>query len=205
MKVETRVAIYARVSSADQNPEAQLTALREFAARRGFTVQREYVDHVTGDFAKRRKARRVRDQAYLDLLEAAGRREFDCVLVWKYDRFARSLGALITALEHFASLGIDFISCTQSIDTTTPMGKMFFHIIGSFAEFERAMIVERVNAGLKNARANGVVLGRPRNSAIEVKVRALRTAGKSIRQIATKVRRSPAGVMLILSRETNGI
>jgi DNA invertase Pin-like site-specific DNA recombinase len=85
----------------------------------------------------------------------------DCVIVWKYDRFARSLSVLISALQQFSALGVDFISYTQNIDTTTPMGRLFYHVIGSFAEFEREMIVERVRAGLRNARAKGKVLGRP--------------------------------------------
>lgn len=98
-------------------------------------------------------------------MEDAARRIVDCVIVWKYDRLARSLSVLVSALQQFHSLGVDFISYTQNIDTTTPMGRLFFHIIGSFAEFEREMIVERVRAGLANAKANakakGKVLGRP--------------------------------------------
>jgi DNA invertase Pin-like site-specific DNA recombinase len=148
----TLVAIYARVSTNEQNPEAQLLALREYAARRGFSVYKEYVDHVSGD-VERRRAKRQKDRAYRELMEAAGRRSFDCVLVWKYDRFARSLSILVGALQQFSTLGIDFISYTQNIDTTTAMGRLFYHVIGSFAEFEREMIVERVRAGLANARA----------------------------------------------------
>jgi DNA invertase Pin-like site-specific DNA recombinase len=91
----------------------------------------------------------------------ARRRQVDCVLVWKYDRLARSLTLLVSALQEFNSLGVDFISYTQNIDTTTPMGKLFYHVIGSFAEFERELIVERVKAGLNKARAQGKKLGRP--------------------------------------------
>ena len=97
----------------------------------------------------------------------ARRRRFDCVLVWKYDRFARSLGALVAALQEFRDLGMDFISHTQAIDTTTPMGRLFFHVIGSFAEFERDVIVERVQAGLANASAKGSASADP--SAIPVR------------------------------------
>ena len=86
-------------------------------------------------------------------MEDASRRSFDCVLVWKYDRFARSLSILVAALQQFSTLGIDFISYTQNIDTTTAMGRLFCHVIGSFSEFEREMIVERVRAGLANARS----------------------------------------------------
>ena len=128
-------------------------------------------------------------------------RHFDCVLVWKYDRFRRSLGALITALAEFNALGIDFISHTQSIDTTTAMGRLFFHVIGSFAEFEREIIVERVRAGLANARAKGKRLGRSvADPSAGARIAALRPDGLSLRQIAARERLSPSGVRKILKR-----
>jgi DNA invertase Pin-like site-specific DNA recombinase len=99
------VAIYARVSTSEQSPEPQLRELREYAARRGFAVHREYVDQASGDMRRRRRA-----PAFDKLMADARRRRFDCVLVWKYDRFARSLGALIAALQEFCDLGVDFIS-----------------------------------------------------------------------------------------------
>jgi DNA invertase Pin-like site-specific DNA recombinase len=173
-------AIYARVSTADQNPEAQLRELREYAARRGFTVHREYVDWVSGDVRRRKRAPEFEAM----MADARGRR-FDCVLVWKYDRFARSLGALIAALQEFDALGIDFVSLTQAIDTTTAMGRLFFHVIASFGEFEHEMIVERVKAGLANARAKGVRLGRPSVApSVERKVRTLLAEGRGIRGTA---------------------
>ena len=150
------MAIYARVSTGEQNPELQLRDLRDYAERRGFIVHREYVETVTGDVRRRKRA-----PEFEAMMADARRGRFDCVLVWKYDRFARSLGALVAALQEFRDLGIDFISHTQAIDTTTPMGRLFFHVIGSFAEFERDVIVERVRAGLANARAKGKRLGRP--------------------------------------------
>jgi len=138
-----RVAIYARVSTADQNPELQLRELRDHAERRGFMVHREYVDRASGDVRRRRRA-----PAFEVLMADARRRRFDCVLVWKYDRFARSLGALVTALQEFSDLGVDFISHTQAIDTTTPMGRLFFHVIGSFAEYaERAVMWSGASEG----------------------------------------------------------
>lgn len=192
-----RVAIYARVSATDQNPEAQLMALRAYAGQRGFTVEREYVDRVSGNVARRRRTA----PEFQALMADARRRRFDCVLVWKYDRFARSLGALIAALQEFDSLGVDFISHTQSIDTTTLMGRLFFHIIGSFAEFEREMIVERVRAGLANARAKGKALGRPvRDPSAVARIAALRADGLSLRAIARRENRSPSGVRKILKR-----
>ena len=192
-----RVAIYARVSTGDQSPEAQLLALREYAHTRGFAVHREYVDRISGDAARRRR----RAPEFEVLMADARRRRFDCVLVWKYDRFARSLGALIGALAEFNVLGIDFISHTQAIDTTTAMGRLFFHVIGSFAEFEREIIVERVCAGLANARAKGKRLGRPvRDPAAEARIIALKDEGLSLRQIAARERLSPSGVRKVLQR-----
>ena len=143
MTKPTLVAIYARVSTGEQNPEAQLLALREYASRRGFSIYKEYVDHVSGD-VERRRAKRQNDRAYCELMEDASRRSFDCVLVWKYDRFARSLSILVAALQQFSTVGIDFISYTQNIDTTTAMGRLFYHVIGSFSEFEREMMIRRI-------------------------------------------------------------
>lgn len=124
-----------------------------------------------------------------------------CVLVWKYDRFARTLGALIAALQEFRDLGVDFISHTQAIDTTTPMGRLFFHVIGSFAEFERDVIVERVKAGLANARAKGKRLGRPvKDARAADRVAALRADGMSLRAIAAVEGLSASGVRKMLLR-----
>lgn len=199
MNKPTVVAIYARVSTGEQNPEAQLYALREYAARRGFSIYREYVDRVSGD-VERRRAKRQDDRAYRELMDDAGRRRFDCVLVWKYDRFARSLSILVAALQQFSTLGIDFISYTQNIDTTTAMGRLFYHVIGSFSEFEREMIVERVRAGLANARAKGKSLGRPKDRSAKLRIIALRKQGLSLREIAHREERSASGVLQILRR-----
>lgn len=193
-----KVAIYARVSTNDQDPDAQLLALREYAARRGFMVHKEYVEVVSGDFNKRKDKK---DSAFQELMADASQRVIDCVLVWKYDRFARSLGVLITTLQQFNSLGIDFISYTQSIDTTTPMGRLFFHIIGSFAEFEQELIGERVRAGLVKARAQGKTLGSPvRDRTAGGRMVGLRKQGLSLRAIARREGYSPAGVLKILRR-----
>ena len=196
-----RAAIYARVSSTDQNPEAQLNELREYASKRGFEIYKEYVDYVTGDFKKRKSTKKPKDLAYLELMDDTAKRRIDCVIVWKYDRFARSLSVLIAALEHFNNLGVDFISYTQNIDTTTPMGRLFYNVIGSFAEFERETIVERVKAGLANAKAKGIQLGRPvKDKTAAARVLALRQEGLSLRQIADKEGLSAAGVLKILRR-----
>ena len=192
----TRVAIYARVSTGEQSPQAQLRELRAYAEHRGFEITREYVDHASGDVRRRRRA-----PEFEALMADARRRRFDCVLVWKYDRFARTLGALISALQEFRDLGVDFISHTQAIDTTTPMGRLFFHVIGSFAEFERDVIVERVRAGLANARAKGTRLGRPvRDPSAAGRISALRAEGMSLRQIAAVEGMSASGVRKTLLR-----
>ncbi len=200
-KRKIRAAIYARVSSTEQNPEAQLNELREYASKRGFEIYKEYVDYVTGDFKKRKNTKKPKEQAYLELMDDAAKRRIDCVIVWKYDRFARSLSVLIAALEHFNNLGVDFISYTQNIDTTTPMGRLFYNVIGSFAEFERETIVERVKAGLANAKAKGIQLGRPvKDKTAAGRILALRQEGLSLRQIAEIEGLSAAGVLKILRR-----
>lgn len=198
---KTRAAIYARVSTTDQDPESQLQALREYVQQRGFILHKEYVDYVSGNFQKRKKKRKPQDHAYQELMADAAMRKIDCVIVWKYDRFARSLSVLVSALQQFSSLGIDFISYTQNIDTTTPMGRLFYNVIGSFAEFEREMIVERVKAGLANARAKGVQLGRPlTDPSAATRIVALRQEGWSLRQIAKRENMSAPGVLKILRR-----
>jgi DNA invertase Pin-like site-specific DNA recombinase len=150
-----RAAIYARVSTVDgrQDPETQLRQLREYAERRNFPVAHEYVDHASG-------SRNDREQ-YRAMLEAARRRQFDVLLVWRYDRFARSMRELVNALSEFEGIGIDFISYNEGADTTTPQGKLLFGIMASLAEFERSLIAERVKAGMQRAKAQGKHTGRP--------------------------------------------
>src|SRR3954451_11009067 len=150
-----RAAIYARVSTVDgrQDPETQLRQVREYAERRGFPVAHECVDHASG-------AKNDRTE-YRAMLEAARRRQFDVLLVWRYDRFARSMRELVNALSEFEGLGIDFISYNEGADTTTPQGKLLFGIMASLAEFERSLIAERVKAGMERAKAQGKHTGRP--------------------------------------------
>ena len=194
-----KVAIYARVSTSDQNAESQLTALREFASNRNFEIYQEYVDQVTGVISKRKPGQ---GEAYKRLMADARWKRFDIVLVWKFDRFARSLQSLIEALKLFQSLKIDFISCTQNIDTTTPMGVFFFQVVGAFAELEREMIVERVRAGVANARAKGVKIGRPRKSTNndEQLILAEWKGGASLSELARKFNRSRAGIFVMIER-----
>jgi len=146
----TKLALYARVSTKNngQNPETQLLALREYAKARGFDVFKEYVDVGISGSKERRPA--------LDLLmKDAKRRCFDAVLVVRFDRFARSTRHLVLALEEFNVLDVDFISLSESVDTSTPMGKMVFTVIGAVAELERSLIKEQVVMGLERAKKDG--------------------------------------------------
>ena len=174
-----RVCLYARVSTSNghQDPELQLRELRAFAAARGWTLAGEYVDRGVSGSKDRRPE--------LDLLMTGARsRTFDILLVWKLDRFARSLKHLVTALAEFDALGVQFVSLRDNLDLTTPSGRLMFHVIGAMAEFERALIQERVRAGLRNARAKGKRLGRPTVSIPTAKVQRLRSQGLSWSRIA---------------------
>src|SRR5216110_2588558 len=128
----------------------------------------------------------------------AHRRRFDAVIVWRFDRFARSVSHLLRALETFRALGIEFVSLSEQVDTSTPMGKMVFTVLGAVAELERSIIVERVRAGLRNARANGKRLGRPRVLVSAMKIRELRGQGLSLRDIAARCRVSKTSVIRAL-------
>jgi DNA invertase Pin-like site-specific DNA recombinase len=149
-----RAAIYARVSTFDQEPENQLAEIRRYIDARGWTAV-EYTDRGVSGAKDKRPA--------LDrLLTDARRRRFDVVVAWRLDRLGRNLRHLITLLEELQALGIAFVSLNEGIDATTPAGKLQMHILGAIAEFERARIAERVKAGLQRARVAGKRLGRPR-------------------------------------------
>ncbi len=168
-----RAAIYARVSTTNgQNPEMQLGEVREFCKRRNWKIAGEYVDHgVSG--AKERRPELDR------LLADCRRRLVDAVVVYRYDRFARSLRQLVNALEEYRALGIDFISLHEGVDTSTPNGRLVFGIFASIAEFERELIRDRVRSGLAAARTRGKKLGRPRVIVDAPKIAALRVQGCS--------------------------
>jgi DNA invertase Pin-like site-specific DNA recombinase len=177
-----RAAIYARVSTRNghQDPETQLLALRQVAERAGWQVVEEYVDHgISG--AKGRDQRPAFDR----LLKDATRRKFDIIMAWSVDRLGRSLQDLVAFLGEVHAQGVDLYLDRQGVDTTTPGGKALFQMMGVFAEFERAMIRERVCAGLDKARAKGKRLGRPKvNSSIEDAIRERRATGKGQLAIA---------------------
>jgi DNA invertase Pin-like site-specific DNA recombinase len=177
----TRVAFYSRVSTLHgQDPELQLRELREYAAARGWTVIGEYTDTgVSGSKESR--------PGLNQLMSDAHRRKFDAVLVWKLDRFGRSLRHLVNALAELEARGIAFVSLRDNLDLSTPSGRLMFQIIGAMAEFERSLIQERVKAGLRNARAKGKRLGRPRALVDSDRVIALRAQGLPWRTIASQL------------------
>src|SRR3954447_17148771 len=150
-----RAGLYARVSTEDrgQDPETQLRPLREYAERRGFGVVREFVNKASGTTEAKPQ--------YQRLLEAARKRELDAVLVWRYDRFARSTRALVNALAEFKARGVAFISHQENVDTTTPQGELVFGMMANLAQFESALIGERVKAGMAGAKAQGKRTSRP--------------------------------------------
>jgi DNA invertase Pin-like site-specific DNA recombinase len=178
----SRAAIYARVSTTNhgQDVSMQTRELREYCERRGWTVAGEYLDAGISGAKDRRPE--------LDRLMAdAHKRRFDVVAVWKFDRFARSVSHLLRALDTFRVLGIEFVSLSESLDTATPTGRMVFTVLGAVAELERSLIAERVRAGLRNARAKGKRLGRPRKSFDSGRVEALRSQGLGWRAVAKQL------------------
>jgi DNA invertase Pin-like site-specific DNA recombinase len=152
-----RAAIYGRVSTDWQTTDNQTVALKEVAERRGWEVVEVYIDHAISG-AKGRDKRPGFDK----MLNDANRRKFDVVMAWSIDRMGRSLRNLLETIEHLEATGVDLYLDQQNIDTTTPAGKLLFQVTGAFAEFERSMIQQRVNAGLARARAQGKRLGRPK-------------------------------------------
>jgi DNA invertase Pin-like site-specific DNA recombinase len=172
-----RVALYARVSTVNhgQDPEVQLRELREFCQRRRFEIAVEYVDKGISGSRERRPS--------LDkLMTACRKRLVDAVVVYRYDRFARSLRQLVLALEEFRALGIDFISLHEGVDTSTPNGRLIFGIFASIAEFERELIRDRVRSGLAAAKAKGNI-GRPTVAVDALRIASLRRQGRSWAQI----------------------
>ena len=152
------VSLYARVSTLDkgQDPETQLVQLRQYAQARNFEVITEFIDYASGTSEDRTQ--------YKLMMAAAKKRKIDVVLVWRYDRFARSTQALVNALKEFQNLGIDFISYQENIDTTTPTGELIFHVMASLAQFESSLISQRVKAGMARAKAQGKLISRPKLS-----------------------------------------
>jgi DNA invertase Pin-like site-specific DNA recombinase len=177
-----RVAIYGRVSTTNhgQNISMQTRELEQFVTARGWNLVESYLDiGISGSKDRRPELDR--------LMADAHHRKFDVVIVWKFDRFARSVSHLLRALETFQALGVGFVSLSESLDTSTPAGKMVFTVLGAVAELERSLIAERVRAGLRNARAKGKMLGRPRCIVDSAKIARLRAQGVSWRKIARQM------------------
>jgi len=179
-----KVALYARVSTTNghQDPEVQLRELREHCLSRGWTITKEYVDRASGSKQSR--------PALDDLLAAAAKHRFDAVLVWKLDRFGRSLIHLATTVARFQKAGVAFISLKDGFDLTTSNGRLQFNMLASFAEFERDLIRERVKAGLRNAKAKGKVLGHPCgkvNPRFVERAKKLHECGQSFREVAKRL------------------
>lgn len=178
----SRVALYARVSTLNgQHPEMQLSELREYASRRGWEIAGEYLDEGVSGAKESRPA-------LSRLMADAHRRRFEVVLCWKIDRFGRSLKHLVNALADLDAYGVAFVSLSDNLDLSTPSGRLMFQIIGAMSEFERALIQERVRAGLRNARAKGKRLGRPRVTVDVPRIAALRAQGFSWASIAATLK-----------------
>ena len=174
-----RVALYARVSTLDkgQDPETQLVQLRGYAQTRNFEVITEFIDYASGTTEDRTQ--------YKLMMAAAKKRKIDGVLVWRYDRFARSTQALVNALKEFQSLGIDFISYQENIDTNTPTGELIFHVMASLAQFESSLISQRVKAGMARAKAQGKHIARPPIAKeLQEKIIELQREGLSMNKIS---------------------
>jgi len=173
-----RVALYARVSTLNgQHPEMQLSELRAYGARRGWQIVGEYVDEgVSGAKESRPELNR--------LMSHARQRKFDLIAVWKIDRFGRSLKHLVNALADLDAYGVAFVSLRDNIDLSTPSGRLMFQVIGAMSEFERSLIQERVRAGLRNAKARGQRLGRPKRTVDAAQIARLRLSGSSWREIS---------------------
>ena len=174
-----RIALYARVSTTDQSCEMQLQELRQYAAQRGWELVGEYVD---AGWSGAKASRPELDR----LMRDARQRRFDAVLVWKLDRWGRSVADCIRSIQELVSLGVRFLAVTQNLDTdqSNPMSRFLLHILAAFAELEREMIRERVRAGIRTAQAQGKALGRPQRVFRRDEAVRLRSEGKSWRKIA---------------------
>lgn len=193
------VAVYARVSTDRQAVDMQLEELREFVKRRGWTICQEYIDHgFTGSNMNR--------PALKEMMKAAKKKLFDVLVVWKLDRLSRSLKDLVNTIGELENVGIDFISYDNDLDTSTPQGRLLFHVIGAMAEFEREIIRERVKAGLENAKRKGRVLGRPGlHQSIVDDIPLFRGKGKSYRTIGKELGISEAAARKVMKGQPGGV
>ncbi len=191
-KTNLRAGLYARVSTEDQRTlPLQMRALRDYAARRGWTVVTQVKEIGSGASQRERREKR---------LEAARRREVDVVLVWRLDRWGRSVTDLLATLQELEHLGVGFVSLTEALDLTTPAGRAMAGLLAIFAEFEREILRERVRAGLEHARQNGQRLGRPQTAALHAdQVHKLYRTGASKSEIARQLKIGRTSVRRILA------
>jgi DNA invertase Pin-like site-specific DNA recombinase len=177
MNPTKHVALYARTSTHDQNPGMQVDELRRVAGQRGWQVVGEYVD-AGHSGAKDRRPELDR------MMSDVQRGKIDMVLVWKFDRFARSVRHLVSALDDFRARNVDFASLHDGIDTSTPVGRFTFHVVSAVAELEREMIRERTRCGIAAARRRGSRIGRPQARVDVLRAKTLLAGGQSLRQVA---------------------
>lgn len=189
-----KAALYARVSTHDQQTlPLQMKAMRDYARKRGWSIEQQIKEVGSGA-----KARPQREQ----LLKAARRREVDVIVVWRLDRWGRSLADLVTTLKELSDLGIGFVSLTEAIDLTTPSGRALAGMLAVFAEFERDILRERVKAGIAQAREQGRSHGRPRTAANQAaEVKRLFKKGKSKSEIARQLKIGRTSVIRILNKK----
>jgi DNA invertase Pin-like site-specific DNA recombinase len=194
-----KVAIYARVSTLDkgQDVNLQLNDLRTYSTARGWKVYREYIDNGQSGTNEQRPA-------LSQLMEDARKRKIDIVLVWRLDRFGRSLKHLIVSLDELKTLGVGFVSFKESLDFTTAAGRLMFHLLGAFSEFERELIRERVVAGIQNSKSKGKRIGRPSliNPTLESKITDMRNRGMSYSTIGNTLNLSKSTVYKTFQNST---
>ena len=190
-----RAILYMRVSTIDQHPETQLHDLRQMAAQRGYQIQHEYTDVISGAKAKR--------PGLYQLLADARRHRFDVVLVWAFDRMARSVRHFLEVLDELNHLSIEFISFRENIDTGGPLGRAMVVIVGAIAELERNLIIERVRAGMRRARLEGRHIGRRPLEIDRTGVLRDRASGMSLAEVAKAHRVSRATIHRVLHQQQN--
>jgi len=191
-----RAALYARISTYDQQTlSMQMKVMREFVANRGWSIAVEMEETSSG--VKKREKKQT-------ILQAAKRREVDVIVVWKLDRWGRSLVSLINELQDLNALGVGFVSITEALDFTTPSGKAMAGMLAVFAEFERDMLRERVKAGIAHARAKGKNHGRPKTAALKAdRVKQMFKDGFNKSQIAKELKISRTSVRRVLNEKTS--
>lgn len=193
-----RVGIYCRVSTKEQTAENQTLDLRKYCEARGWQIVAEHTDNgISGATNDRPELKAI--------MSLARKRKIDILLVWRFDRFARSLSHLVNTLEELRGLGIGFVSYQESIDTSTPQGRMMFGVMASLAEFERCLIAERVVCGLRRAKARGKRLGRPRANVDRLEAESMAAQGMSRQGIGTALGVSSATISRLLAPKRQAV